>query len=67
MDKKTTYTAQKKELKFKIENDHPDVGAYLYVFDGDNCVKDYLEDSVEACKSLALEEYGIPINEWHES
>jgi hypothetical protein len=49
---------------FRIEEDYPEVGVYLYVIENGKCVKDFLQDSIEVCKSLALEEYGIPIESW---
>ena len=50
---------------FRIEEDYPEVGAYLYIIENGKCLKDYLQDSIEVCKSLALEEYGIPVDSWN--
>lgn len=66
MDKNKVFAAEKRELKLKIEEDYPEVGVYLYVFKGEICIKDYLQDSIDACKDIALKEYGIPLNKWHE-
>ncbi|MCP3660684.1 MAG: hypothetical protein GY830_10405 [Bacteroidetes bacterium] len=49
---------------FKIEEDNPEVGVYLYVFKNDKCIKDYLQNTVQDCKEIALEDYGVPIKEW---
>ncbi|MBL7811117.1 MAG: hypothetical protein JNL57_02750 [Bacteroidetes bacterium] len=50
--------------KFKIEEDHPEVGSYLYVYDGENCIKDYLQNDIETCKQVAFEEYKVPLDKW---
>ena len=49
---------------FKIEEDYPEVGVYLYVYENEHCIKDYLQNDIETCKALALEEYNVPINSW---
>jgi hypothetical protein len=51
-------------MKFRIEEDYPEVGAYLYVYEGEMCIKDYLQNDVEACKQIALEDFGVPLNKW---
>ena len=50
-------------LRFKIEEDS-NVGFYLYVFDGDKCTHDYLQDTFDFAKACALEEFGVPLNAW---
>ena len=52
--------------KFIIEEDLPKIGAYLYIYDGDNCIFDCLQDSVELCKEIALDEYNVPLESWRE-
>ena len=52
--------------KFVIEEDLPDVGAYLYVYDGVDCIYDCLQDNVEICKEVAFEEYEVPNESWEE-
>jgi len=59
------YEVVQENTIFRIEEDHPEVGAYLYVIKDGKCVKDFLQDSIEVCKSLALEEYGISLNSWN--
>ena len=49
---------------YRIEEDHPLVGAYLYVFKEGKCIEDYLQNNVEECKLFALEEYCIEIDSW---
>ena len=56
-----------KERKFRIEKDHPEVGVYLYIYENEKCVKDYLQNTIEACKEITLQEYGVPLNKWEES
>lgn len=51
-------------LIYKIEEDLPEIGAYLYCFDSELCVNDYLQNSIEECKIFALEEFGVPIDSW---
>jgi hypothetical protein len=50
--------------KFKIEEDYPEVGVYLYVFEKEKCIKDYLQNDIETCMQAALEDYQVPINKW---
>ncbi len=49
---------------FKIEEDYPEVGVYLYVYENGKCIKDYLQNNIEACKEIAFEEYEVPIGVW---
>lgn len=49
-----------------IEEDLEDIGAYLYIFEKNKCVSDFLQDNLEACKEYAFEEFNIPINSWKE-
>lgn len=39
-------------------------GFYLYVFDGDKCVYDDLQDTLEIAMECALEDYDVPIAAW---
>lgn len=55
------------DLRFEIEEDLPEVGFYLYVFDkNDICIADYLQETEKATKDFAFEKYGVPINTWPE-
>jgi len=58
------FTAIKDGKEFRIERDLAEVGWYLYVYKDGNCLKDYLQDSVQELKTLALDEYGIDENAW---
>lgn len=40
------------------------VGFYLYVYDKEKCIKDYLQDTFEVAVQSALEDFGVPKNEW---
>lgn len=62
--KRKEYEAHHNGLKFKIREDHPDVGAYLYVFKDDTCINDYLQNTTEICKELAFEEYTVDPKAW---
>ena len=48
----------------KIEEDKPEVGAYLYVFMPDGTQYDYLQNTLLDCQEFALEELSIPLNRW---
>lgn len=52
--------------KFRIEEDYPEVGTYLYVYEGEQCVKDYLQNDIEICKQIAFEYFGVPLDKWLE-
>lgn len=54
------------EMRFRIEEDYPEVGAYLYVYKNDDCVMDYLQNNVKDCIDIALLDYGVPIIQWKE-
>ncbi len=51
---------------FKIEEDYPEVGVYLYIYEGEKCTNDYLQNDINTCKKLALEDYGVPLCSWKE-
>lgn len=63
MELRTFIVKKDKEL-FKIEEDYPEVGAYLYVIKDDICIYDSLQNDYKACMELAYELYGILENEW---
>ena len=63
-DKFNVYETFQGNRVFKIEEDFPEVGAYLYVYEDGHCIKDYLQNDIDICKALALEEYNVPINSW---
>lgn len=57
-------TVEHDEFSFRIEEDLPQVGAYLYVYKDDMCIKDYLQNNIEDCKEIAREKYGVPVEKW---
>lgn len=58
--------AKKGDLLFVVEEDLPDIGAYLYVYNQKNeCTADYLQDDVISCKKQAFDLYGISYEDWH--
>ena len=50
--------------KFKIEEDYPEVGSFLYIYEGEKCIKDYLQNDIETCKQVAFEDYEVPLDKW---
>jgi hypothetical protein len=58
--------AQHNDLEFVIEEDHPNVGAYLYVYQGGKCVRDFLQNDEAMCIEIAFENYGVPRELWSE-
>ena len=58
------FKASHDDLRFEIEEDLLPVGAYLYVFEGENVLYDFLAESIDACKNLALEDFGVPLESW---
>jgi|ERR1035437_4071105 acyl carrier protein len=61
------FESKLKGLKFKIEEDYPDVGWYLYVFEGEKCTYDYLQDTFQICKEFAFKKFEVPIDSWNNS
>ncbi len=51
---------------FRIEEDNPDIGWYLYVSKDGQCTHDHLQDSLEKAKEQALRQYGVPKEAWIE-
>ena len=52
--------------RFVIEEDKA-AGFYIYVFDGECCTHDHLQDTPELAKQFAREEFGVPEDAWHEA
>jgi hypothetical protein len=49
--------------RYEIKHDRS-VGFYLYVFKGDRCVCDYLQDTLELAMECAWEDFGVPKEAW---
>ncbi len=54
------------EMRFRIEEDYPKVGAYLYIYKNDYCIRDDLQNNIKDCMEIALEDYGVPLINWIE-
>ena len=52
-----------KPRHYEIKHD-PLVGFYLYVFEGDKCVRDHLQDTLEIAIESASGDYGVPKDAW---
>ena len=65
-EKMRTYIAYFRDLIFRIEEEVPEVGAYLYIYKEHKCIYDSLQNDIAACKDLAFEEYDVPLNHWVE-
>lgn len=52
-----------KPRHYEIKHD-PSVGFYLYVFEDDRCVRDYLQDTLETAINCAFEDYNVPKTAW---
>jgi hypothetical protein len=52
-----------KQRSYEIKHSPP-VGYYLYVFEGDACVRDELQDSLEMAIQSALDDYQVPMDAW---
>lgn len=51
-------------MKYVLEEDSPEVGWYVLVYEGDLCVKDYLQDNLTMAIDFAYEEFGVPKDSW---
>ena len=50
--------------RFRIEYGGEGIGYYLYVYDGDRCTHDYLQDTTAVAKAVAWEMFGVPAESW---
>ena len=50
-------------MRFVVERDD-NVGWYLYVYQGGQCTRDYLQDTLEAALDEALQLFGVPQSGW---
>ena len=58
------YLAVKKPYVLVIDEDNPDVGWYLYVWKDRKLVNDFLQDTLDISKELALEKFDISYDLW---
>jgi hypothetical protein len=52
--------------RFVIEEDEA-AGFYIYIFEGERCIRDYLQDTLEIAKECAREDFGVPEDAWHDA
>lgn len=52
-----------KPRHYEIKHD-PFAGFYLYVFEGNRCIHDDLQDTLEIVMECAWEDYKVPKNAW---
>lgn len=53
------------KYRFEIIKDSK-AGYYLYVWEGDTCVFDDLQDTLEWSITVAHDEYGVPKDAWRQ-
>jgi hypothetical protein len=58
-----TLQAEHAGRRFRIVHD-TQAGFYLYVYDGTGCTHDYLQDTLDAARDFAREEFGVPVQSW---
>ncbi len=58
-----SYPKLSKKYYYEIKQD-PAVGFYFFVFDGNKCVHDNLQDTLKIAIDYAFEEYGVPEDSW---
>ncbi len=54
------------DSKFVIEEDKPEIGWYLYVYQNGVCTHDFLQDSMAIAKEQAKEQFSVPLDKWKE-
>ena len=59
----TANTSSLKPKHFEIKYD-PSVGFYLFVFEKNKCIRDYLQDTLEQAKECAYEDFKVPKDIW---
>jgi len=57
--------AQQGSRTYVIEQDLPEIGAYLRIYEDGRDIADYLQDSIEDCKAFALEEFDVSTESWN--
>ncbi len=60
------YETEYNRKVFRIEEDYPEVGAYLFVHENGKCIFDYLQNSIKDCMEFAAEQFSVPIDSWNE-
>lgn len=52
--------------RLEIEQDVPEVGWYLRIYENEKSVADHLQDSLEAVMQQAKDNYGVLEHQWKE-
>jgi hypothetical protein len=52
------------DRRFEIKRDEK-AGFYLYVYVGELCTHDYLQDSLEQAIAVAERQFAVPRSAWH--
>ena len=52
-----------KPRRFMIEQDEA-AGFYLYVYEKDKCIRDYLQDTLDIAIDMAFEDFQVPRESW---
>jgi hypothetical protein len=60
------FKAEKDNLSLLIDEDFPHVGWQMYVWKDQKGIYDTVQNTLEICKEVAFEEWGIPIDIWIE-
>lgn len=61
------YIARHNNLTYKIIEDNPDGGFYVFAYDANgNDTHDYLQDNLDMAKKCALDEFDVPLDAWTE-
>ena len=60
------YIAIVGDYRYFIEENRPEVGWYLHVYENGSSVADHLQESFEAVIAQASDEYGVPPDSWEE-
>lgn len=61
------FWAEFNNRRYEIIVTSPDPGSYIYVYDNGKNIYDYLLMSAEECKEFALDEWGVPLDQWKEA
>jgi hypothetical protein len=59
-----TLQAEHGGRRFRIEFGGEGVGYYVYIYEGERCIHDYLQDTLDRARDFAHEEFGVPVQSW---
>jgi len=64
-DKYTLLTCSQNNCTYRIEEDNPAIGWYIYVFDKKGkCINDHLQETKEMAFRFCQEKYNIHEDKW---